>query len=135
VPFQTRHTDHFSSPSQQLLACPILKWWRNDYCWRMKMTVMTSITSKMGLRHVSTTSSTATSISIWPSVGSDAWPAKTRHCIAGHQNCLTKYHAIFSYGDMLRTVFLPPVPQDLPQLQRWITAAFSEIDHGMLWQV
>jgi hypothetical protein len=33
---------------------------------------------------------------------------------------------------MLMTVFLPPVPQDLPELQRRIIAAISEIDRDLL---
>lgn len=43
----------------------------------------------------------ATTISICPNAGSDAWLQKTRHCFAGQQDHPTKHHAIFSYGDML----------------------------------
>jgi hypothetical protein len=59
---------------------------------------MTSFISKMGLRHTTTTSSAATSVSICHNIGSDARLPITRRCFTGHPDHLIWCHAIFSYG-------------------------------------
>jgi hypothetical protein len=38
----------------------------------------------------------------------------------------------FLWGYVKDCVFLPLLPQDLPELRRWIIAAISEIDHDKL---
>jgi hypothetical protein len=55
----------------------------------LKMTVMTSFTCKMGLRHFTTNPFAAAPVSICPSAGSDARPRKTGRSFAGHQDRLT----------------------------------------------
>jgi hypothetical protein len=60
----------------------------------------------------------------------------TRRCFAGHPDHLIWRHAIFSYvGNVKDSVFVPPLPRDLPELRRRIIAVISRIDREMLWRV
>jgi len=54
-------------------------------------------------------------------------------CFAGHQARLTYHHATLPYRDILKTLL--PLPKDLPDLQRRIIAAISEIHRDMLQPV
>jgi hypothetical protein len=55
------------------------------------------------------------------------------HCFAGHQDRPSYHHAMFPYGNMLRS--LPPLPKDLPELWRRSIAVISEICRDMLQRV
>jgi hypothetical protein len=99
------------------------------------ITAMTSFISKMGLRHTTTTSSAATSVSICHNVGSDAWLPMTMRCFVGHPDHLTWPWHIFLWGYVKDKVFVPPVPRNLPELRRRIIAAISQIDRDMLQRV
>jgi hypothetical protein len=100
------------------------------------MTVMALFTRKIGLRHITTTWSVVTSVSICPNAGLGARKQKTRRYFPGHQGSLDLTPCdIFLWGYIKDFIFLLPLPQDLPELRRWMIAATSEIDGGMLQRI
>jgi hypothetical protein len=59
----------------------------------------------------------------------------TRRCFAGHPDHLTWRHAIVLWGYVKNSVFVTPLPRDLPELRRRIIVAISRIDREMLRRV